>query len=88
MDFYINPGAATDDAQQIESIVTTIQQAMEELDTAMKNDDTQVDWMDTVKSNWNSYYSQDVANCIEEMKDSARNLQLAVQEFTNYSMEK
>ena len=27
MDFYINPGAATDDAQQIESIVTTIQQA-------------------------------------------------------------
>lgn len=88
MDFYINPGAATDDAQQIESIVTTIQQAMEELDTAMKNDDTQVDWMDTVKSNWNSYYSQDVANGMEEMKDSARNLQLAVQEFTNYSMEK
>ena len=36
MNLQINPGAALDDAQQIDSIVTSIQESMAELDAAMK----------------------------------------------------
>ena len=37
MNITINPGAATDDASQIDSIISTMQDNMQTLDTAFKN---------------------------------------------------
>ena len=37
MNITINPGAATDDASQIDSLVQTIQESMETLNNAIKN---------------------------------------------------
>ena len=88
MNLQINPGAALDDAQQIDSIVTSIQESMAELDAAMKADTTAAEWADKVKSNWNNYYNADVANGMNDMKLSATNLRTAVQQAMDYSMER
>ncbi len=88
MNLQINPGAALDDAQQIDSIVTSIQESMAELDAAMKADTTEAEWADKVKSNWNNYYNADVANGMNDMKLSATNLRTAVQQAMDYSMER
>ena len=37
MNITINPGAATDDAAQIDSLIQTIEESMETLDSAIKN---------------------------------------------------
>ena len=88
MNLQINPGAALDDAQLTDSIVSSIQESMAELDAAMKADKTEADWADRVKSNWNNYYNADVANGMNDMKLSAANLRTAVQQALDYSMEK
>ena len=58
MNITINPGAATDDATQIDSIVSTMEENMQTLDAAIKStipDGIQTTWSDTVRSNWESY---------------------------------
>ena len=90
MNLTINPGAATDDASQIDSIVQTIQEAMETLDGAIKNtipDGIQTTWSDTVRGNWESYYTSDVPEAMEEMKLSSANLRLAVEQSLAYDRE-
>ncbi len=90
MNLTINPGAATDDASQIDSLVQTMQTAMETLDSAIKStipDGVQTTWSDTVKSNWCSYYTSDVPAAMEDMKQSATNLRLAVEQALQYDQE-
>ena len=71
MNITITPGAALDDAAQIDSIVAAIQAAMDELDKAIKNtipDGIQTTWSETVRTNWEQYYSSDVPAAMEDMK--------------------
>ena len=90
MNITINPGAATDDAAQIDSIVSTMQEDMETLDNAIKRnipDGVQTTWSDTVRSNWEGYYSSDIPQAMEDMKLSATNLRLAVEQALAYDQE-
>lgn len=90
MNITINPGAATDDAAQIDSIVSTMEENMQTLDAAIKStipDGIQTTWSDTVRSNWESYYGADVPAAMEDMKLSAANLRLAVEQALSYDQE-
>lgn len=90
MNLTINPGAATEDASQIDSIVAAIDSSMEVLNAAIKRnipDGVQTTWSDTVRSNWETYYSADVPQAMEDMKMSAANLRLAVEQALKYDQE-
>lgn len=90
MNITITPGAATEDATQIDSIVSTMQSDMEELDRAIKStipEGIQTTWSETVRENWEQYYSSDVPAAMEEMKLSATNLRLAVDQALKYDQE-
>ncbi len=91
MNLTINPGAATEDAAQIDSIVNDIESAMETLDAAIKRNipnGIETTWSDQVRNNWESYYGADVPEAMADMKLSATNLRLAVDESLKYSQEK
>ena len=91
MNITINPGAATDDAAQIDSLVQTMQESLSTLDSAIKNsipDGIQTTWSETVRNNWESYYTSDVPAALEEMKLSASNLRLAVEQALGYDQER
>ncbi len=91
MNITINPGAATEDAAQIDSIVSQIQSDMETLDGAIKRnipDGVQTSWSDTVRANWEGYYNADVPAAMEDMKLSAANLRLAVEQALSYDQER
>lgn len=92
MDLYIRPGAATDDAVQIDQIVSQIDRDMEVLNAAIANyiseGKIQIEWADNLKSNWQKYYTSDVPVAMEEMKKSAANLRLAVDETIKYAQER
>ena len=63
MNITINPGAATDDATQIDSLVSTMQESMEVLNNTIKNtipSGIQTTWSETVRENWEKYYTTDV----------------------------
>lgn len=90
MNLTINTGAALEDATQIDSIVSQIQEDMQTLDKAIKQNIPGVidtDWANTLKDNWNKYYSADVPAAMEDMKLSASNLRRAVEAAINYSQE-
>lgn len=90
MNITINPGAATDDASQIDSLIQSIQDSMETLDSAIKNtipEGIQTSWSETVRSNWEGYYTSDVPAAMEDMKLSATNLRLAVEQALKYDQE-
>lgn len=90
MNITINPGAATDDATQIDSIVSTMEENMQTLDAAIKStipEGIQTTWSDTVRSNWESYYGADVPAAMADMKLSATNLRLAVEQALAYDQE-
>ncbi len=88
MNITITPGAATQDAAEIDSIVSSIESSMEVLDAAIKRNipsGIETTWSDEVKNNWETYYSSDVPEAMEEMKQSATNLRMAVDQATKYS---
>ena len=90
MNITINQGAATDDASQIDSLVQTIQESMETLNNAIKNtipQGIQTTWSETVRENWETYYTADVPEAMEEMKLSATNLRVAVDQALKYDQE-
>ena len=91
MNVTINPGAATDDAAQIDSLIQTMEEAMETLNNAIKNtipSGIQTTWSETVKENWTGYYSADIPAAMEDMKLSATNLRVAIQQALDYSQER
>lgn len=91
MNITINPGAATEDARQIDSIISTMEEDMQTLDNAIKStipSGIQTTWSDTVKNNWTQYYSADVPAAMEDMKLSATNLRMAVDQALAYDQER
>ena len=90
MNITINPGAATDDAAQIDSIVSTMEENMQTLDAAIKSaipEGIQTTCSDTVRTNWETYYGADVPAAMADMKLSATNLRLAVEQALSYDQE-
>ena len=90
MNITINPGAATEDAAQIDQIVTQMEEDMQVLDAAIKRnipDGIETTWSDTVRANWENYYTADVPDVMENMKLSATNLRLAVDQALKYDQE-
>ena len=90
MNITITPGAATDDATQIDTIVATMESNLEVLDAAIKRnipDGVQTTWSDEVRNNWETYYSADIPAAMADMKLSATNLRLAVDQALKYSNE-
>lgn len=90
MNITINPGAATDDAAQIDSLVQTMQDSMETLNNAIKQtipSGIQTTWSETVRENWETYYGADIPATMEDMKLSATNLRLAVEKALQYDQE-
>ena len=90
MNITIKPGAATDDAQQISSIVSTITADMEECDKILYKltaDELSLDWADTLYSQWKSYFNTDIPEAMAEMQQSSTNLQTAVSAAIAYSQE-
>lgn len=86
----ITPGAATDDAVQIDKIVADISAEMETLNNAITSnipDRVATKWSDTLLNNWNQYYGADVPEAMAAMSESATNLKLAVEESLGYSNE-
>lgn len=91
MNITINPGAATDDAAQIDSIINQMEQHMATLDAAIKRnipEGVQTDWSESVRANWSSYYGNDIPEVMAEMTLSATNLRMAVDEALKYSQER
>lgn len=90
MNITITPGAATDDATQIDQIVANMETNLEALDAAIKRnipDGIQTTWSDEVRNNWETYYSADVPAAMADMKLSATNLRMAVDQALKYSNE-
>ena len=95
MNITIDTSAATDDARQVDSIVASMEEDMKALDYAIKNAiaDGEGDpgiltqWSSTVKNNWLQYCSTDIPAAFADMKLSATNLRLAVEEALKYSNE-
>ena len=88
MNIRITPGAATEDAQQIDSIVSSIEKNMDILNKAI--DDTipkgiETTWSVQIKDNWKTYYSDDIPAAMADMKQSATNLRMAVDQAVKYS---
>lgn len=90
MNITINPNAATDDAAQIDSIVTTMEESLETLNGAITRNipnGVQTSWSETVRENWSTYYGADVPAAMADMKLSATNLRMAVDQALKYSSE-
>lgn len=88
MNITINPGAATEDAEQIDRIINEIRKSLETLDAAIdRNIPNGIDteWSHDVRKKWKDYYTEDVPAAIEAMKASASNLRLAVEKALAYS---
>ena len=91
----INTEASIDDAKSIDTIVSEMDDDIHVLDKAIK--DTIADgpgdpgiltnWSSTVKGNWLQYVANDVPTAFADMKLSATNLRLAVDEALRYSNE-
>ncbi|MDO5393047.1 MAG: hypothetical protein Q4F33_00385 [Mycoplasmatota bacterium] len=90
MNLTINPGAATDDAAQIDSIVATMEDNLETLNGAITRNipnGVQTSWSETVRENWSTYYGADIPAAMADMKLSATNLRMAVDQALKYSSE-
>lgn len=88
MNITIKPGAATEDALQIDSIIEEMTASMEELNEVIKSvipAGVETDWSEDVLNNWNTYYGSNVPETLEEMKLSSANLRLAVAKALEYS---
>lgn len=90
MNLTINPGAATDDAAQIDSIVATMEDNLETLNGAITRNipnGVQTSLSETVRENWSTYYGADIPAAMADMKLSATNLRMAVDQALKYSSE-
>ena len=91
MNITIVPGAATEDAAQIDEIVSRIEESMKELDSVIKNtipEGIQTTWSESIRTQWEKYYTSDIPNAMENIKMSADNLRLAIEQVLQYNQGK
>ena len=86
MNLEIKPGAALADAEEIDSIVSRMKDAMEQLDTIIRNNmgsagsgkQISTEWAGNLLAEWTNYYGEDIPATMEAMQLSASNLRQAV----------
>lgn len=84
----VKSDGARDGAKQILTIVTKIEQTMNELNESLKKnipERVETQWSDTLRSNWQKYYTGDIPETMNAMKLSASNIQMAVEAAEAYS---
>lgn len=90
MDITIRPGAALEDATQIDSIINQIRDDMKVLNDVINEvipEKITTTWSDELSRNWHQYYGGDVETAMEGMSTSAANLRKAVEKALQYSNE-
>lgn len=90
MNITIKPGAATEDAAQIDSIVSIMEQDMQKLNEVITTcipDGVMTDWSDSLRANWERYYNDGIPEAMEAMKASAENLRIAIEKALDFSRE-
>jgi len=83
----INTDAALEDAKDIEEIVQSIETNLQTLDKTIDTlipERVETTWSNKLKEEWTAYYKESIANGMEEMKASATNLKIAVNEALEY----
>ena len=74
MELTIKPGAATEDAVQIENIVSNIDRCMKELETVIKNhipEGVDTDWSNDFRDSWETLYNNSIQGAMDGMNQSA-----------------
>ena len=87
---------ALNDAKDIENIVQRMEDNMNKLDSTINaciadgEGDTGIltNWSSTVKENWKKYSTNDVPTTFANMKESAKNLKVAVDRAEAFSNER
>lgn len=90
MNITILPGAALDDAKVIDNIVAEILEDLQTLNKAIIDtipEGIETTWSNTVRENWERYFSTDIPEALDAMKLSAANLRLAVEQALQYDQE-
>ena len=88
MNLTIMPGAATEDAKQIEEIVRAIDESMATLDEVIKRhipDGIETEWSTEFSESWSHYYDDSIHGAMDAMKASAENLKAAVDAALEYN---
>ena len=84
----IRPGAAMDDVMQIKNIVANIKESMELLENSIKRNipaNIETQWSERLRSEWESYYTNQIPASMVEMQASATNLEKAAEEAIRFS---
>jgi hypothetical protein len=87
MNITVNTDAALEDAKDIDTIVQSIETNLEKLDKTIDTlipERLETTWSNRLKEEWTAYYKDSIANGMEEMKVSATNLRIAVNEALEY----
>lgn len=90
MNLTIRPGAALQDATQVDTIVNQIREDMKTLNdviTSIIPMEIQTNWSGELLNNWVRYYNSEVDSSLEEMTESATNLRTSVEKVLQYSSE-
>jgi hypothetical protein len=86
-ELYLDSSKSMNDATEIESIVSNIGNEMQDLDSAIRNNipdsegearGVNTQWSREARALWKKYEETDIAQTMEEMLDSAKNLKMAV----------
>lgn len=79
-------GQAMADAQEIERIINSIDEAIKVLNSGFTRTDgvTQLDWYSDMSANWNSFATTDIPATLEEMRKSKANIENAVAAMQQY----
>lgn len=90
MDLTIRPGAALQDATQVDTIVNQIKEDMRTLNDVITSTiptGIQTRWAEELLNSWTHYYNSEIDSALEEMVESATNLRVAVEKVLQYSNE-
>lgn len=88
MELDIKENASLNDASEIDEIVSKLESAMGDLANVIRGtipDRVQTVWSLNLKDEWDKYYTADIPEVMEEMKQSATNLRKAVEASKTYS---
>lgn len=93
MNIEITTEALLDAAKQIDTIVSNMKSAMDDLDNIINNKlgpvgsgkPVSTNWAEQIVSNWKRYYTNDIPATMEQMQQSAVNLRMAVDSAISYS---
>ena len=88
MNLTIRPEAATEDAKNIEEIISEIDSSMKELNDTIKRlipERLETEWSNKLADNWQHFYNETIQNSMLAMQQSSENLKRAVEAALAYN---